>query len=228
MIPIAAKMGFNCVVEWPFPSAFQDDDWPTRELLDAAANHNLLVVVHGPFERHGHKMDYARSVTQRLERAVAGVLAYRTHPALLSYKSADEPHYSEDKHHELSAVYRQIKRRDPHHPVFVNHWWTGPDPRFTGVSDWVGKDIYPVANGCFTQLERYWMRVRDLTANRRPFIWLTQAYASWPSRLPSQLELRHMTYLMILRGAKGCCSSPIRPGLCIRATPAIWWASFGG
>ncbi len=136
------------------------------------------------------------------EKAISGIEQYKDHPALLGYMTSDEPHYSPDIHQELKEMYQVVHEHDRYHPVWINHWYTGPDPKFTGVSDLVGYDVYPVSGGCFTQLERYWQQVYRLTHHCQPFVWVTQAYASTTSRLPSHLELRHMTYLMIIRGAK--------------------------
>ena len=196
------RQGFNCVVEWPFPSRWDEKDWLTDQLLAEARKADLRVVLTGPFNRHGPaKWGWIDPAT-RITRAKRGAERYKTHPALLCYFTQDEPHYTPESHQELKTMYQEIRSRDPYYPVFVNHWWTGPDARFTGVSDWVGKDLYPVYGGCFTQLEEHGQKAFDLMGNRKPFVFIPQAWSHPTSRHPSQLELRHMVYLMVIHGAK--------------------------
>jgi len=201
LVEITKRQGFNCIVEWPFPNVWGDKDWPTKQLLDEAHRCGMRVILTGPFNRHGPANWGWKTPEVRIKRARQGARTYKDHPALLSYFTQDEPHKG-DIHRELKTIYREIRAIDPYHPVFINHWWTGPEPRFKDTADWAGKDLYPVFGGCFTQLEAYCQNAFDMTRHHKPFVWVTESWSHPLSRHPSRLELRHMVYLLIIRGAK--------------------------
>jgi len=200
LVAVARRQGFNCVVEWPFPNVWREKKWPTQQLLDEARRCGMRAILTGPFNRHGPGSWGWNTADVRIERARRGARTYKNHPALLCYFTQDEPHSGEEK--ELRTMYHEIRAIDPYHPVFINHWWTGPEMAYKDTSDWVGKDMYPVFGGCFTQLARYCQKAIDMTRNRKPFVFVTQSWSHPLSRHPSRRELRHMVYLLILRGTK--------------------------
>ncbi len=194
-----ARQGFNCVVEWPFPNKFGEEDWQSGQLLDAAHQENLKVILFGPFLRPGHSQDYT------LQQAIASVEEYKNHSALLAYSAVDEPVYHNVEYYEkVKGLCEGIQHHDPYHPVFVNHaHWKGPDRRWSGIADWAGIDLYPVGDGRLSLVEYRWMHLGLLADNSRvPMVWVPQAYAHPNARMPSRLEFRHMVYLPIIRGAK--------------------------
>jgi len=200
-----SKMGFNCIVEWPHPARWGEKDWPTRALLDEADRHGLKVLVGGPCIRNTHESKHYREheVKRELPEKMRLLEQIKSHPALLAYLVADEPLPSYDDIRQKLRVYNEaIRRRDPYHPTWINHWWNGLDVRLAPLSDLAGYDVYIIPEAPFSLLEKRLLNGAPML-DTHPILWVQQAWCKYDARLPSQLEQRQMTYLMVIRGAKG-------------------------
>ena len=200
-----ARMGFNCIVEWPHPSRWGEKQWPTRAMLDEAARQGLKMLVGGPGLRNTHESPHYREheVKRELPEKMRLLEQIKGHPALLAYMVADEPRPSyDDIRRKLRVFNEAIRRRDPYHPTWINHWWNGLDVRLAPLSDVAGYDLYIIPEAPFSLLEKRLLN-GEAMLDTHPILWVQQAWCKYTARLPSQLEQRHMTYLMIIRGAKG-------------------------
>ena len=200
----ARSIGFNTIIEWPSPNEWSHK-WPTRALLDEASRHDMKVIVfntglRNTFESHIYREE---EVIRELPIKMALVESIRDHPALLAYMVADEPAGGEeDALKKISLFSNQTRIHDPYHPTWINHRWTGLDPRLASMSELAGYDVYTVPETPFSLLERRLLRGATMFKTH-PLMWVQQAWCRYDARMPSQIEQRHMVYLMINRGVKG-------------------------
>lgn len=141
-------------------------DWEPREL--AAAGFNLLRVgadrktwddAHAAglwvWHSFGSTLAFGPSDAEAKAKKVAGrVKAFADHPALLFWESTDEPAWSDKEPAKarfspdaLARGYRELRRLEPRHPVYLNHAPRNTVEtlrRYNPACDIVCADIYPI------------------------------------------------------------------------------------
>lgn len=150
--------------------------------------------------------------------------AFRNHPALLSYYLADEPELGWAKPEDCEIAYRKIKDLDPWHPVTMVFCQSEAAARYAGGMDVCMTDPYPIPNGPVTNVSQYCDRIeRDL--GRSLALWVVpQAFGGgeWWKREPSRQEMRVMTYLSLIHGARGIQYFIRRPPSANPSSPDLW------
>ncbi|MET0289125.1 MAG: hypothetical protein ABW178_05815 [Pseudoxanthomonas sp.] len=101
-----------------------DDAGKTRALLDRADNNGLKVSLGLVVARERHGFDYgdAAAVSRQREQLRQQVLAYKDHPALLTWVVGNELNLEANDPRVWDAVgelAQMIHRLDPHHPVMT-------------------------------------------------------------------------------------------------------------
>lgn len=132
------------------------------------------------------------------------VIAFRDHPALLSWYINDEPDGQGRPPAILEAAYKTIHELDPYHPISVVFMMPSKAGDFRHTMDIAMTDPYPIPGPADKVLD-------DLTAYVRAYryeksVWLVpQAFGGqemW-AREPTAQEIRLMTYMGLIGGAKG-------------------------
>ena len=195
-----AESGLNCVTVPNPPPAYES------LLLDVAASHNLKVVLEIRSARELIS-DSAAEPSVIAETAAAIAERHATHPALLRYQIRDEPPPAWMP--AWLAMQRALRRVDPAHPSFscFNNPQSLVRAREASALTEAVFDIYPLKTAHpFGDMDGFRTRLTeflDAAGSLPPWIVL-QAFAKedvW--RYPSPVELRHMTYNAMVRGAKG-------------------------
>jgi len=201
---------------WSGPWTREDDAYVQAQ-LDAAAKAGLRVIIN---------LRHLPRVPPGNEKAAAHLWAvikrFREHPALLAWKSQDEPEWGKATIEPLVEGYRIIKETDPNHPVHINQAPRGTITslrRYSPAYDITGCDIYPVSippglhsdlpNKNLSVVGDYTERMIKVDRGRKP-VWMvlqvTWSGATPPRRpriFPTLRQERYMTYQAIINGAKG-------------------------
>ena len=171
-----------------------DDD--TR-FLDKAAELGLWVVA-------GHTETEAK-----LER----VKKFKDHPAIIAWTLFDDANTLSDAEH-LTKMNKLVKGIVPHRLTYIPLGTQSrdvlmPSAAFFDCSDFVGWEMYPVANPkaadpSLKATETQMALVAGLAAKaNRPYWILPQTFA-WPGgRVPTPAEYRNLCYVGLVNGAKG-------------------------
>lgn len=160
-----------------------------------------------------------------LVRLTAIVNKYKAHPALLMWKSADEPEWTKRPVATLVEAYRLTRQLDPDHPVWINHAPRGTTDTlmpYSAACDAVSFDVYPIgvppgkhsleANKGLSMVGDYTRRAVYLAQGRRmPFMVLQVCWSGvLPSNnprnrlmFPTAREERYMLYQAFINGANG-------------------------
>lgn len=132
------------------------------------------------------------------------VIAFRDHPALLSWYINDEPDGQGRPPAILEAAYRTIHALDPYHPVSVVFMMPSKAADFRHTMDIAMTDPYPIPGPADKVMN-------DLAAYNEAYryeksVWLVpQAFGGqemW-AREPTAQEIRLMTYMGLISGVKG-------------------------
>ena len=169
--------------------------------LGMKVNYNLLSVAGGGGV--GSKMDVPED--ERRERLIREVIAFRDHPALLSWYIADEPVGQGMPPEPLIETYRLIKELDPYHPVTMVFMTPQEAWRYAGAMDIVMADPYPVPNRPVTEVEYVTRMLHKALYPGKPVWIVPQAFGGgehW-RREPTPAEMRVMTWLALINGARG-------------------------
>jgi len=157
------------------------------------------------------------------------VESFRRNPAVLAWYNNDE--LSFDLAEEARAYYRTIKELDPAHPQLMVHYKRGGLKAFAGAADIFGLDHYPIPKSgpasVAEALDRACSEVTPPTpvwAVLQDFAWYQHRKPEKPvvpgdldtprariptprewrdGRAPTREEVRAMTYLAVIHGAKG-------------------------
>ncbi len=169
--------------------------------LGMKVNYNLLSVAGGGGV--GSKMEVTEE--DRRARLIREVIAFRDHPALLSWYIADEPVGQGIPPEPLVEIYRLIKELDPYHPITMVFMTPREAWRYAGAMDIVMADPYPVPTRPVTEVE-YVTRMLNKALYPGTPVWIVpQAFGGgehW-RREPTPAEMRVMTWLALLNGARG-------------------------
>ncbi len=169
--------------------------------LGMKVNYNLLSVAGGGGV--GSKMDV--TAKGKRDRLIREVLAFRNHPALLSWYIADEPVGQGRPPEPLIETYKLIKKLDPYHPVTMVFMTPQEAWRYAGAMDIVMADPYPIPNRPVTEVENVTRLLKQTFYPAKPLWIVPQAFGgaeNW-KREPTPSEIRVMTYLALINGARG-------------------------
>jgi len=128
---------------------------------------------------------------------------YKEHPAVLTWMLYDEPGYNRADIMKIYGLYNTAYEIDPRHPSYL----VITDPKvyktFGRCCDILSVDTYPVANGVISDVGKNIARACNESDGDQP-VWHCGQLFSWPGqRIPTIREHRFMTYIALLRGAKG-------------------------
>ncbi|MCK5806167.1 MAG: hypothetical protein KAI66_25270, partial [Lentisphaeria bacterium] len=154
------------------------------------------------------------------------VRAFRDHPALLAWYTADEPTGRGTDPKLLESIRNAIRQEDPHHPVSVVFMRARRATEYAQGLDIVMVDPYPIPSRPPTDAGDA-VRTAFQALSPAKAIWLVpQCFGGnehW-QREPTPAEARVMTYLGIVEGARGI-QYFVRQGLrSFPKSPALWHA----
>lgn len=141
---------------------------------------------------------------EKLEILKNEIIAFRDHPALLSWYINDEPDGQGRPPKILEAAYQLIHSIDPYHPVSIVFMLPSKAAEFRNTMDIAMTDPYPIPGPADKVLEDVQQYSRTFQYEKS--VWLVpQAFGGqemWP-REPTAQEIRLMTYMGLVSGVKG-------------------------
>ncbi len=140
-----------------------------------------------------------------LDTVKAIVMRWKDYPALIGWYIYDEPDLRGIDRKEFFAIYQAVKEIDPAHLVTTSF---GAPPRFRDFVDGVDvimPDPYPVPTSPLVKVFSACKSANEAIADSpaKTLFATLQAWERADRRAPSGLELRAMTYLALVGGAKG-------------------------
>ena len=224
---LLVRSGFNCVM--PYWSWALD-----KPVLDHCRKVGLKVIPNIKDGFAGERYCVKEVVDEPTGEAWVSeqVSRLKDHPAILAWYSCDESELSLVPR--LRARQQLLERLDPDHPTWVVLYQADRIRKYMGTFDAVGTDPYPI-----TDLGQYpkatdgirragdWTRqtVEGVFGGDRPVWQVPQAF-DWaiirgteaerlaaPSRMPTEAELRNMSWQCLANGANGIvyyCLSELR------------------
>lgn len=153
---------------------------------------------------HNGARGLALSDEEKLAILKNEIVAFRDHPALLSWYINDEPDGQGRPPALLEAAYKMIQELDPYHPISIVFMMPALADNFRHTMDIAMTDPYPIpgpADKVMEDVSKYMQAYRYEKA-----VWLVpQAFGGqemW-AREPTAQEIRLMTYMGLVSGAKG-------------------------
>ena len=145
-----------------------------------------------------------KSEEDKLALLKSEIIAFRDHPALLSWYINDEPDGQGRPPALLEKAYKLIHKLDPYHPVSIVFMMPSKAADFKNTMDIAMTDPYPIP-GPADQVMNYVSTYHKAYRYEKP-VWLVpQAFGGqemW-KREPTAQEIRLMTYMGLIDGAKG-------------------------
>ena len=193
---------FNCLM--PYTE-------PPREMLDLCHEKKLMVIY--PLKEVYRHTNWAKSkkiATEADEVAyvTSHVNANKGHPAILAWYINDEfgPDYADI----LSRRRALFERLDPQHPTWTCLYQVNQLALYMDSLDCIGTDPYPVGQGGLSLAANWTQLTRRNTFGVRP-IWMIPQAFSWAwfrsgrasDRMPTEAEMRTMSWQMVACGANG-------------------------
>jgi hypothetical protein len=169
-----AAAGFNLI-----HPQFDKDDTP---FLDQAAALGVYVQIGGLGENW-----------QRV------VNTYKSHPALMGWYIGDdaEDHYTPE---EIQAKHDGVKALDPNHVTSIGIYDPDRFGPYITIPDIACACVYPVDRRPLSRVDQV---LSEADTCGQSILGVPQAFA-WPDeRPPTSVELRNMTYQMLINGVKG-------------------------
>lgn len=150
------------------------------------------------------------------------------HPAVLGFKLADDSN-ALVKPEEVRRRHTQFKALSPRKLTYISLsvGYNRPETAYFGVSDMVGNQSYPVGNDDIAVTYRV-MRsaVGSALARRSVPVANLQTFAWGGKPLPSEAELRNMTYQALMAGVKGIVYYAYRSSeVDLGREPRLWRAA---
>jgi len=225
-----AVKGFNLISPYQkiLPETFKE----RKAYMDRCAqlglkvNYNLLSVSGG-----GGVSSLIEGLTgaQKKERLVSEVIAFRDHPALLSWYISDEPTGNNISPATLEEIYETVSKLDPWHPVSIV--FMAPflaAKKYQNALDIVMADPYPVPNSPVTIVGNVAGQLSAEFKGIKPVWIVPQVFGGgeWWGREPSLQEVRSMTYQAIIKGARGI-QYFVRQGLNLFPKSTSTWGECG-
>lgn len=141
------------------------------------------------------------------------VSEFRNHPALLAWYVNDERPLSMMK--QLLNRYQLMTKLDPFHPTWAVFYQFSVLPLYGGSCDVIGVDPYPIYDGTSQSMAKVDFAMDMVDSSALP-CWVVPQAFNWAAyreknnlsakgnyRFPTEEELRSMSILPALRGAKG-------------------------
>ena len=186
LLDIYTNAPFNCLMPYV---------WPTRAQLDLCAARGLKSFANiKKFRNRG------------LEKRIAEV---KDHPALLAWYVIDEAPLADLDSY--VSMYRTLREADSQHPAWAVMDRLDDIRDFMPTCDIMGFDPYPVAQRPIGLVAKRTRDGRAAICDTKPVWMVPQAFDwSWyrphqrdKERLPTQEEIRSMTWQAVAEGAKG-------------------------
>lgn len=197
--------GFNLIA--PYQSNLQAGFEERKAYLDRCARLGMKVQYSvNSLVGSGHNGARGLDMTEEQKEEILKqeVIAFRDHPALLSWYINDEPDGQGRPTELIEKAYKIVHELDPYHPVSIVFMMPTKFHLFRNAMDIAMTDPYPVP-GPLNQVEEY-VKQLDKDFRHEKSIWLVpQAFGGqemW-NREPTAREIRLMTYLGLIHGAKG-------------------------
>jgi len=220
--------GFNMIS--PYQKNVPEKLSERRKYMDRCAELGMKVNYHlnSFIRRDGVWSSDAAVAKKKLEGLKAEVLAFRDHPALLSWYISDEPAGRSYKPADMAEIYKTIKELDPYHPITIVFVVPGAARRFAEATDVVMADIYPIPNDPPVVVGDETIKLVKEFHREKPVWIVPQAFGGneWWPREPTPQEERLMTYLAVIHGATGI-QYFVRQGLNQRPKSTAAWAECG-
>lgn len=220
-----AAAGFNCLMPYGSMSmkcegTKREGAEAIREALDACERRGLKVIFSIKDVYAGTRWERIRFLDAAGETDVVRrvVTSFRDHPAILAWYVNDElPVTMLDR---LTARRREVNRLDPAHPAWAVLYQFDELPHYGPTCDVLGVDPYPIADASSRDMRRV---VAAMDGARRAAgtregvtVWAVPQIFNWGEaraktreeyvarfRDPTAAEMRAMTLLCALRGARG-------------------------
>ena len=197
-LPKARKLGFNCFQGWG------NNQKQARENLDAAQKNDMMVLLElSSFLRGKFRPEALGKMIDEL----------KSHPALLTWYTVDEPH-GDLQLSWAKQAFADIVARDPYHPIYLVMCSPGSFDRFGLTTDILAVDPYPIPRQSVRQVTNWMERAQSAVQGSKP-IWMIPQVFNWSAyredktgRVPTPTELRNMTYQSLAWGAKGVVYFP--------------------
>ncbi|MBC2605477.1 carbohydrate binding domain-containing protein [Pelagicoccus albus] len=198
--------GFNTI--GPYQTNFPQDREERRAYMDRCAALGIKVQYGlNSLVGTGHNGSKGVDLTEEEKLALLKeeVIEFRDHPALLSWYINDEPDGQGRPPEVIETAYQAVKELDPYHPVSVVFMMPSKREDFRHSMDIAMTDPYPIPGkppeAILETLDAYVDAYRHEKS-----VWLVpQAFGGQEMwlREPTGRELRLMTYLGLLNGARG-------------------------
>jgi hypothetical protein len=153
---------------------------------------------------HNGSKGLDKSDDEKLEILKNEIIAFRDHPALLSWYINDEPDGQGRPPKILEEAYQLIHSLDPYHPISIVFMLPSKADAFRHTMDIAMTDPYPIpgpADKVLEDVQKY-----SQAYQYEKSVWLVpQAFGGqemWP-REPTAQEIRLMTYMGLVSGVKG-------------------------
>lgn len=193
---------FNCLM--PYTE-------PTKEQLDWLDAHDLKVIYPLKEAFAGREWAKARGIlteadeTEYITRRVNEV---KDHPAVLAWYLNDE--LGVDMIDRLERHQKLFERLDDQHPTWTCLYQVSQLGRYLDTFDAIGTDPYPVPRSPISLATEWTILTRDASSGTKPCWQIPQAM-DWKwfrsgregDRMPTEEELRSMTWQMLACGANG-------------------------
>ncbi|MCX5670475.1 MAG: hypothetical protein NTU94_04035, partial [Planctomycetota bacterium] len=205
-----AAAGFNCVMPYAFSSMSLAK---AGELLDVAQRRGIKVI-YSVKDLYGRTDSFPKGGIDGITDADAAVRTiverFRSHPAVLAWYLNDElPATMRDA---LEARYRLVRRLDPDHPTWAVLFQVDELADYRHTCDVLGTDPYPIPDKPVAMAGEWACKTRAATNGACAF-WQVPQVFDWANyhknedpakhRAPTYDEMRAMTYLALVNGAKG-------------------------
>ncbi|MBN1420926.1 MAG: hypothetical protein JXP34_19300, partial [Planctomycetes bacterium] len=218
---------FNCILDYGMTARPVEE---IRAYLDAAETCGIKVIfcVNDVYPSATHRQRLGDWVGN--DAIIRGIVTtFRDHPALIAWYNNDE--LPIEKVPEIEGYYRTIRELDPGHPQLIVHYKRGSWGAFIDAADVIGVDNYPIPGNPVTAVADALAAARDEIGGKKPvwavlqdFAWYQHrdvvqpvvpgdrstpraripAPAEWEKGRPPTLdEVRAMSYLSLIEGAKG-------------------------
>jgi hypothetical protein len=205
-----AAAGFNCVMPYAFSSLPLAK---AGELLDVAQRRGIKVI-YSVKDLYAGTDSFPKGGIDGIADADAAVRAivgrFRSHPAVLAWYLNDElPATMRDT---LETRYRLVRHIDPDHPTWAVLYQVDELADYRHTCDVLGTSPYPIPDKPVTMAADWARKTRDATGGACAF-WQVPQVFDWANyhknedparhRPPTYDEMRVMTYLALVNGAKG-------------------------
>ena len=193
---------FNCLMPYTEPS---------REMLDLCRDKGLMVIY--PLKEVYRHTNWAKAKKIKTEAdeiayVTSHVNEHKDHPAILAWYINDEfgPDYA-DILARRRALFEQL---DPQHPTWTCLYQVNQLALYMDSLDCIGTDPYPVGQGGISLAASWTQLTKRNTFGTRP-IWMIPQAFSWAwfrngrksDRMPTEAEMRAMSWQMVACGANG-------------------------